>query len=112
MNVTSSIVEDITVIEASGSIDSKTAPEFERAAMAAIQGQNEVIIDLTHVEFLSSAGLRVLLMIYRQVKAKSGSVVLVGTSEEIQDIMANTGFLTFFITADTLQEGLTTLKAA
>ena len=112
MNVTSSTVDSIIVIEASGSIDSKTAPEFERTAMAAVQGQSEVIIDLTNVEFLSSAGLRVLLMIYRQVKAKSGKVVLVGTSEEIQDIMANTGFLSFFSTADTMQEGIDILKAA
>ncbi|GAB2558091.1 anti-sigma factor antagonist [Spirosoma aerophilum] len=112
MNVTSRTAEAITVIEASGSIDSKTAPEFERIAIAAIQGQKEVIIDLTDVEFLSSAGLRVLLMIYRQVKASSGKVVLVGTSEEIQDIMANTGFLSFFITVDTLDEGIKTLKAA
>ncbi|GAB4024237.1 STAS domain-containing protein [Spirosoma koreense] len=112
MNVTSSTVEGITVVEATGNIDSKTAPEFERTAVAAIQGQSKVIIDLTKVEFLSSAGLRVLLMIYRQVKAKSGNVVLVGTSEEIQDIMSNTGFLSFFIMADTLKEGLNTLKAA
>jgi anti-sigma B factor antagonist len=112
MNVTSSTVEAITVIEASGSIDSKTAPEFERTAIAAIQGQKEVIIDLTNVEFLSSAGLRVLLMIYRQIKTQSGKVVLVGTSEEIQDIMSNTGFLSFFITVDTLDEGIKTLKAS
>ena len=112
MNVTSSKVEDITVIEASGNIDSKTAPEFERTALAAILGQSKVMIDLTNVEFLSSAGLRVLLMIYRQVKAKNGNVVLVGTSEEIQDVMSNTGFLSFFITVETPQEGLQTLKAA
>lgn len=112
MNVTSSTVDGITVIEASGSIDSKTAPAFEQTAIAAIQGQSAVIINLSNVDFLSSAGLRVLLMIYRQVKAKSGKVVLVGTSEEIQDIMSNTGFLSFFITVDTMEEGLTTLKEA
>jgi len=112
MNVTSSTVDSITIIEATGSIDSKTAPEFERNALTAIQGQSAVIIDLSNVEFLSSAGLRVLLMIYRQVKAKNGKVVLVGTSEEIQDIMANTGFLTFFSLAETMQEGIDILKAA
>ncbi|GAB3277784.1 STAS domain-containing protein [Larkinella harenae] len=112
MNVTSSTVDTITLIEAAGSIDSKTAPDFERTALTAIQGQSEVIIDLTNVDFLSSAGLRVLLMIYRQVKAKNGKVVLVGTSEEIQDIMANTGFLAFFSLAETLDEGLTILKTA
>lgn len=112
MNVTSNTVDTITVIEATGSIDSKTAPEFERNAIAAIQGIETVIIDLTNVDFLSSAGLRVLLMIYRQIKAKNGQVVLVGASEEIQDVMANTGFLTFFATADTRQEGFAMLKAA
>ncbi|GAB4029221.1 anti-sigma factor antagonist [Spirosoma gilvum] len=112
MNVTSSTVESITILEATGSIDSKTAPEFERMALTAIQGQSEVLLDLTNVDFLSSAGLRVLLMIYRQVKAKNGKVVLVGTSEEILDIMANTGFLSFFLTAATLEEGIATLKAA
>lgn len=112
MNVTTSAVETIIVIEASGNIDSKTAPDFERAAMTAIQGQNEIIIDLTNVEFLSSAGLRVLLMIYRQVKAKNGKVVLVGTSEEILDVMENTGFLSFFSTAPTLADGLNLFKAA
>ncbi|WP_338875570.1 STAS domain-containing protein [Spirosoma sp. SC4-14] len=112
MNVTSSTVDDITVIEATGSIDSKTAPEFERNAIAAIQGKSAAIINLSNVDFLSSAGLRVLLMIYRQIKAQNGKVVLVGTSEEILDIMANTGFLSFFITAETLEEGIKTLKAA
>ncbi|NEU70002.1 STAS domain-containing protein [Spirosoma agri] len=112
MNVTSSTVGEITVITASGSIDSKTASEFERTALAAIQGQSLVVMNLTDVEFLSSAGLRVLLMVYRQVKAKDGKVVLAGTSEEILDVMSDTGFLTYFLTTDTLEEGLNTLKTA
>lgn len=112
MNVTSSTVDNITVIEVEGNIDSKTAPEFEKSAMGPVQGQGEVILDISKVEFLSSAGLRVLLMIYRQIKAKDGKVVLVGASEEIQDIMANTGFLSFFITVDTLEQGVAAIKAA
>lgn len=110
MNVTSKTVEGITVIEAEGSIDSKTASEFEKGAMAAVQGQSAIILDITKVDFLSSAGLRVLLMIYRQIKSRNGKVVLVGASEEIQDIMANTGFLSFFITVDTLDEGVAALR--
>ncbi len=112
MNVTSSTVEAITVIEANGSIDSKTASAFEQTAVTAIQSQQDVVIDLTQVDFMSSAGLRVLLMVYRQVKARNGKVVLVGTSEEILDVMANTGFLSFFLTADTLEKGIELLKTA
>ncbi|AXE21887.1 anti-sigma B factor antagonist (plasmid) [Runella rosea] len=110
MKVAENIIESIAVIEVEGNIDSKTAPEFEKAAIAAIKGQGQVIIDLSKVEFLSSAGLRVLLMIYRQIKSQSGKVVLVGVSEDIQDVMSNTGFINFFIIVNTLEEAVETLK--
>ncbi len=110
MKVTESIVENIAIINVEGSIDSKTAKEFETTALAAITSQVQVIIDLTKVEFLSSAGLRVLLMIYRQIKAQSGKVVLVGVSEEIQEVMSNTGFINFFSIAETLKLGIQLLK--
>ncbi|GAA4465382.1 anti-sigma factor antagonist [Nibrella saemangeumensis] len=110
MEVTVKSEEGITVIEAAGNIDSKTAPEFQNSAVSAAEGKDKIIIDLTKVEFLSSAGLRVLLMIYRQIKANNGQVVLVGTSEDIQDVMANTGFLNFFILAENLEEGIQAFK--
>ncbi|MDF7819911.1 STAS domain-containing protein [Runella sp. MFBS21] len=110
MKIAENIVESIAVIEVEGNIDSKTAPEFEKAAINAIKGQGQVIIDLSKVEFLSSAGLRVLLMIYRQIKAQNGKVVLVGVSEEIQDVMSNTGFINFFIIVATIEEGIESLK--
>jgi anti-sigma B factor antagonist len=110
MKVTESIVDNIAILNVEGSIDSKTAKEFENAALSAINSKVQVIIDLTKVEFLSSAGLRVLLMIYRQIKAQSGKVVLVGVSEEIQEVMSNTGFINFFSIAETLQVGIQLLK--
>lgn len=111
MKVAENIIESIAVIEVEGNIDSKTAPEFEKAALASIKNQGQVIIDLSKVEFLSSAGLRVLLMIYRQIKVQNGKVVLVGVSEEIQEVMSNTGFINFFIIVGTIEEGIQTLKS-
>ncbi len=70
MKVTIKDFDDITVVEVEGNIDSKTAPEFERNAKLATDKSNTIAIDLTAVEFMSSAGLRVLLMLYRNVKAK------------------------------------------
>ena len=49
-------------------------------------------------------------MIYRQIKAQNGKVVLVGVSEEIQDVMSNTGFINFFIIVATIEEGIESLK--
>ncbi len=106
MNVTIKKVNDITVIEAEGNIDSRTAGEFEKKAVEATTDEDKIIIDLSKVEFLSSAGLRALLILYRQVKARNGKIVLVGVSEEIQDVMENTGFINFFILADQIDDGV------
>jgi anti-sigma B factor antagonist len=59
---------------------------------------------------MSSAGLRVLLAVYRQMTAQNGQVVLVGLVEEIKDTMSVTGFLDFFTTADSLEEAFAVLK--
>jgi anti-sigma B factor antagonist len=106
MDVTIKEINDITVIEAEGNIDSRTAGEFEKKAVEATKDKDKIIIDLSKVDFLSSAGLRALLILYRQVKARNGKIVLVGVSEEIQDVMENTGFINFFILADHMDDGV------
>ena len=112
MKVTIKDFDDISVVEVEGNIDSKTAPEFERNTKVATDKSNAIAIDLTAVEFMSSAGLRVLLMLYRNVKAKEGKVVLVGVSEEIQDVMSMTGFINFFKIVEKQDEGISFLKQA
>jgi anti-sigma B factor antagonist len=101
-----------SVLVVEGDIDSKTAPEFESGARSLKGGSPNVIIDLTKVGFMSSAGLRVLLMVYRNIKVNDGKVFLVGVSEEIQDIMSSTGFISFFSITEKLDEALLLLKKA
>lgn len=110
MKVTITDHEDISVVEVAGDIDSKTAPEFEKNARLATDKSQKIAIDLTAVGFMSSAGLRVLLMVYRNIKGQNGKVVLVGVSEDIQDVMSTTGFINFFTIVDKLDEALVILK--
>ena len=110
MKVTLTDQEEITIIEVSGDIDSKTAPEFERNAKLATSKNEKIAIDLTAVEFMSSAGLRVLLMVYRNIKSQNGKVILVGVSEEIQDVMSTTGFINFFTIVEKPEDGVAFLK--
>lgn len=95
------------IVTIAGSIDSKTAPDLQQSIMQVIGDSSKVVMDLTQVTFVSSAGLRVLLMVYRQLKAKDGKVVLVGVSDEIKDVMFMTGFISFFEIKPTLDEALT-----
>ena len=68
-------------------------------------------MDMTQVQYMSSAGLRMLLSMYRQTQGKEGKLVLVGLSEELQDTMSVTGFLDFFTISETVDAGLTALKS-
>jgi anti-sigma B factor antagonist len=110
MSVSIKTVSGITVIELEGKIDNKTAPEVQGQALAATKEQNKVILDMTKVDFLSSAGLRVLLLLYRQIKAGNGKIALVGLSDEIKDVMTVTGFINFFTLTDTMDAGINELS--
>jgi anti-sigma B factor antagonist len=78
--------------------------------LAAAAPDIKIILEMTQVPYMSSAGLRVLLAVYRQMTAQNGQVVLVGLVEEIKDTMSVTGFLDFFTTADSLEEAFAVLK--
>lgn len=106
MKIDINIENSILIITIEGSIDSKTASEVQQKILEASADSDNVIIDLTKVDFVSSAGLRVLLMVYRQIKAKNGKVILVGVSEEITEVMSMTGFINFFEIVETVKKAL------
>ncbi len=106
MKVTIENIGASVIAAIEGSIDSKTAPDLQSSILPVINESNKVILDMTKVEFVSSAGLRVLLMVYRQLKTRDGKVVLVGVSDDIKDVMHMTGFITFFEIVPTLEEAL------
>ena len=86
MNVDITTKENMTIISIEGSIDSKTAGELQSKIMGKVSETDKVLLDLTKVDFVSSAGLRLLLMIYRQIKSKNGKIILVGVCDEIKEI--------------------------
>ena len=110
MQVTIKSVQGVVLIELQGSLDGKTAPDVQRQVLPGAEGQSKVILDLAKTDYISSAGLRILLLLYRQLKAKGGKIALVGMSEEIKDVMSNTGLLNFFLIADSLKEGIAALE--
>lgn len=94
----------------SGEIDGKTAPEVQNQLLPVATGHQKLIIDMTAVTFLSSAGLRILLLLYRQAASKSGKVALAGVSEQILDVMSITGFLRYFHISKTVEEAMEAVK--
>ncbi len=104
--------DGMTVVAVAGEIDGGSAPGLQAQILPLLQQDGSLILDLTGVTYMSSAGLRVLLLLYRQAVSRNGRVALAGVAETIQDTMAVTGFLKFFAVADTVDQALTTLRQA
>jgi anti-sigma B factor antagonist len=111
VEVTRSIVQDVNVVKLAGDLDGNTAPNVQSQIIPLASPNVKMLLDMSEVTYMSSAGLRMLLVMYRTIISKSGKVVLVGLSEEIRDTMAMTGFLDFFTYLDTLDEGLKTFSS-
>lgn len=103
-------VDQVSIVELIGEVDGSTAPTVQLHILPLAKPGNRILLDLTQVPYMSSAGLRMLLSVHRQIASQTGQVILVGLSDEIRDTMAITGFLDFFTTCNTLDLGLEVLK--
>lgn len=75
-----------------GRLDTVTAPQLEGELRTAINGISELVFDLDALEYISSAGLRVLLSA-QKVMNRQGSMVIRNVKPEIMDIFEVTGFV-------------------
>ena len=78
-------------IALTGRLDTTTAPELEKELRESLEGVTELTIDMTALEYISSAGLRVLLS-GQQTMNKQGSMTVTGVNETIMEIFEVTGF--------------------
>lgn len=84
---------EIFVVELEGRMDTNTSPEFQKEMEAYYTKEGfKMILDFDKLDFVSSAGLRVLLLIQKKSKALNGSLVIKNVKPEIQEVFDMTGF--------------------
>ena len=83
--------ESLTLI-VSGRLDTQTAPELENELDSVLAGIKELIFDFANLEYVSSAGLRVILKAQKAMNAQ-GSMKLTGVNDSIMEVFDITGFL-------------------
>ena len=83
--------ESATLI-VSGRLDTQTAPELENELDAVLTGLKELTFDFKDLEYVSSAGLRVILNAQKAMNAQ-GSMKLTGVNDSIMEVFDITGFL-------------------
>jgi anti-sigma B factor antagonist len=96
----------IAIVEPVGDIDGKSAPDFQTQVLGLVQPQARIVLNLAGVPFMSSAGLRSMLLLYREAKSKDARVVLTAVNKDIRNSMSATGFLSFFVVCDSVQDGM------
>ena len=79
------------VIELCGRLDTTTAPVLDKTICEDISENSNLTLDLKGLEYISSAGLRVLLSAQKRMK-KNGSMKLMNVCEEVMDVFEMTGF--------------------
>ena len=83
--------EDITVIELAGRLDTTTAPALDKTVNEDIRDTKNLILDVKGLEYISSAGLRVLLGAQKKMQ-KIGAMKVINVREEVMEVLEMTGF--------------------
>jgi anti-anti-sigma factor len=85
-----------TLVEVTGRVDSNTSPQLQSQLEEYYNQEGfALVLDFAELEFVSSAGLRVLLLMHKMGKAKGGTVTLRNVRPEIMDVFEMTGFIDF-----------------
>ena len=78
-------------VHLSGELNTMTAPNLTALLDKELGGVKELTLDFAECDYVSSAGLRVLLATFKQMKAAKGTMVLANVGENFQDVLKNTG---------------------
>ena len=91
MNLTTEKNGTELTVRLSGELNTLTAPELSSLLDKELPGVQALTLDFAECDYVSSAGLRVLLGTFKQMKAAQGSMELANVGENFRDVLENTG---------------------
>ena len=91
MNITQTKEDSRLTVALEGSLDATTAYQFDHELMSSLNGITELILDLEKLDFVSSAGLRVLLSAQKTMN-NQGTMEVINVCDDVMDIFVMTGF--------------------
>ena len=95
MDITTRTQADVTLVRVAGNLDSNTSPQAQQALDALLAGGvRKVAIDCTALDYISSAGLRVLLGTVKRLGAAGGGLRLFGLNDTVREVFDISGFST------------------
>lgn len=112
MEVKVTVQDGIAVLELAGRMDATTAPEFSGASQTILaEGNTRLIVDMTQLEYVSSAGLREILGLVKRIKALSGKLAFCGLKPVVAEVFRISGFSAIMTVCDSRQDAIKALEA-
>jgi anti-anti-sigma factor len=92
MQISTRTSNDIHIVAITGSLDSTTSPEAQKSLDAVLAGAKKVALDFSELDYISSAGLRVLLGAAKQLRASGGKLGMFGLNQSVKEVFEISGF--------------------
>lgn len=100
------------VIAPAGRVDSVSSAELERLVVGRLDGgERRIVVDLGAVDYISSAGLRVLLLLAKRLKPPAGGLVLCGMGPSVRTVLELAGFTSLFTIEPSRAQALVRIEA-
>ncbi len=97
MDISQSQRDDVAVVALAGRFDAQSAGDAEEALKAVLEaGSRKILVDMAQVEYISSAGLRVLLSTAKKLSSAGGKLVLCGLKPYVHEVFEVAGFTAIF----------------
>jgi anti-sigma B factor antagonist len=96
-----------TVIKVRGRLDTLSGPEFEKKLSECMdQGELTFIVDMEGLEYISSAGLRSILLVAKKLKSRKGSMAFCSLTPMVAKVFSLSNFTSIFALHDSLEAAL------
>lgn len=93
MNISKRKEQDKLVLQLEGRLDTMTSPQLEKALGEELTDERELVLDLTLLQYISSAGLRVLLTAHKRMIGREGRLTVRRANESVREVFTITGFM-------------------
>jgi anti-anti-sigma factor len=106
MEIKTEKIKHVTLISVQGRLDSLTSPNLETHLLPLVLTEQLIVLDLAEVEYISSAGLRVFLLIAKTSNKNPCDFVICGVRDNISQIIEMSGFSSILKIKATLEDAL------
>jgi anti-anti-sigma factor len=92
MQISTRTSNDIHIVGITGSLDSTTSPEAQKSLDSVVAGARKVALDFSGLDYISSAGLRVLLGAAKKLRGSGGTLGMFGLNQSVREVFDISGF--------------------